>query len=306
MYLRFDFDQPTSAMPCENALSLALPNKKIAGAGFEQWLLPGPGRFVEEGAFTVWLGSDIACGAAVLEVDDRSIERTAYELYRGMLRICEGYELQRIWNFVPDINHPVGELDRYMCFCRGRADALSTHSNPIVNSRLPPASAVGTNGDHLCVAFLAGPTAIEPVENPLQTPAYNYPSRYGPASPSFARAGLGNSREVLYVSGTASIRKSESLHVNNFRQQAITAVENIVAVSRNANFADWLHSTQGYDRTVRVYVKNAEVWDEHAHWFAQNALVDTEQFNVIQADICRPELLIEIEATVRKRSNHSI
>lgn len=301
MELRFAFEQdpPAAYATVESGrqiLTLATANRTLAGSGVERWWLPGAAEVDREGELTLLRGCDYVCGAATLAVDDTNLEQSARRLYASILRHTDGLNLHRFWNFVPHINARVGELDRYMCFCAGRAQAFTHHDRPFAGADLPPASAVGTVGEHLCVAFIAGSARLSPIENPLQVPAYRYPRRYGPRPPSFARAGVIDDPDTLFISGTASIRASESLHPGDFNCQAQIALENLQAVSDAAHHTDWLQAAAAYQRTVRVYVKNIDHWQQHAPWLQQHLLDGVEQFNVIQADICRPELLVEIEA----------
>lgn len=301
MELRFKFaqNQPYARVSSESGepvLTLATANKVLAGPGVENWLLPGTADVHQDGELTLLRGADFICGAAAVAVDDENLEHISRVLYASILQHTAGFSLHRFWNFVPQINAPVGELDRYMCFCAGRAHAFTHHERPFDGADLPPASAVGTVGGHLCLAFIAGSTHLSPVENPLQVPAYRYPRRYGPRPPSFARAGVIDVPDSLFISGTASIRASESVHLDDFADQARTAIENLQAVSAAAHRADWLNTDTSYRRTVRVYVKNTQHWQQNASCFEQLLLAGVEQFNVVQADICRPELLVEIEA----------
>ena len=299
--LRFVFGQPDACVAAldlseVHRLTLNLPNELLEGSGLEAWHLPGSGEIREHGELLTWRGETGMAGIAAVVVDDGDLEAAAARLYTGILDLTQDLVVHRFWNFVPQINAPVGELDRYMCFCVGRANAFTHHANPVPGVELPPASAVGTTGNRLCVAFIAGPHALTPVENPLQVPAYRYPKRYGPRSPSFARAGVINAEQALFISGTASIRASESLHVGDFACQMQTALENVAAVSQAATHPDWFASNAGYRKIVRVYVKQADLWREHGDYLRKNLLQGAQQFNVIEADICRPELLVEMEA----------
>ncbi len=277
-------------------LTLGLSNALLAGPGEERWPLPGRGEIERHDDFLIWRGERGMCGVAAVPVGDRNIEGVTEQLYTTILTLTDGLVLHRFWNFIPQINQPVGELDRYMCFCTGRARAFSNPTNPFTGEELPPASAVGTHGDHLCVVFVAGPESLTPVENPLQVPAYEYPPKYGPRSPSFARAGVIDATRTLLISGTASIRGSESLHPGDFESQARTALENIQAVSEAAGCPEWLAGGGTHRSTVRVYVKDAGARLQHAAWFERHLPVGIEQINFIQADICRAELLLELEA----------
>ena len=301
MELRFVFDQPSAfarvdSMQDEQRLTLGLPNALLAGTGVESWPLAGPGEVEQLDEMIIWRGINSLIGIAAVEVNDSNLEAATARLYAAILDLSDGYVLHRFWNFVPQINVAVGKLDRYMCFCVGRANAFGEHARSVQGGDLPPASAVGTTGNHLCIAFLAGRDALVPVENPLQVPAYQYPKRYGPRSPSFARAGVIDAAGEMFISGTASIRASESLHEGDFTCQAQTALENLAAVSEAAGHPHWLNAAQPYRRTVRVYVKRAELWRQHGDLLRKNLLDGAQHFNVIEADICRPELLVEIEA----------
>ncbi len=301
MQLRFSFQQNQSAVynsveDGDPVLCLATTNPLLAGSGQECWQLPGNGQFVEMDGMWLLRSDEYVCGAATATVNDGNLEQAARELYDAMLLHSAGYRVHRFWNFVPRINQAVGELDRYMCFCAGRAQAFATHEHTYADIELPPASAVGTGGDQLCVAFVAGKSDMVPVENPLQVPAYRYPPRYGPRPPSFARAGVVSDGDALFISGTASIRASESLYPADFMKQLETAIENLQAVSTAAQPADWLAPGAAYQRTVRVYVKQPQDWQRHGSGLDQHLLKHAAQFNVIQADICRSELLVEIEA----------
>jgi enamine deaminase RidA (YjgF/YER057c/UK114 family) len=299
--LRFRFGQPGAAVALQNLsdghhLTLHLPNRLLEGSGLETWRLPGSGEAREYGDLLTWRGESGMAGIAAVAVDDNDLEAAAARLYTAILDLTGDLAVYRFWNFVPQINASVGELDRYMCFCVGRANAFNQHANPVPGVELPPASAVGTTGNHLCVAFIAGPQTLTPVENPLQVPAYRYPKRYGPRSPSFARAGVIDAEQALFISGTASIRASESLHVGDFVCQMQTALENVAAVSEAATHPQWVEHDSAYRKVVRVYVKRADLWHEHGDYLRKNLLQGAQQINVIEADICRPELLVEMEA----------
>jgi enamine deaminase RidA (YjgF/YER057c/UK114 family) len=115
--------------------------------------------------------------------------------------------------------------------------------------------------------------------------AYAYPREYGVRSPSFARATLWN--ETLFIGGTASIVGHETRHAGNIRAQLAETLVNINAVTRAAGrtLADLRH--------VKLYLRNASdvaVASELA------AVLPHAKLMVVEADICRRELLLEIEA----------
>ncbi|MEM6999524.1 MAG: hypothetical protein AAF529_01970 [Pseudomonadota bacterium] len=294
--LQFRFGaQHARCIDTQQGPQLELPNGVISGSGLETWPLDGTGQCAQADDFLVWQSPEQLCGIAVTEVTDATIEAETERLYRQLLSLGVGYNLHRIWHFVPQINNACGaDVDRYMLFCKGRAQVLCDPIEagtqvPFTDQQLPPASAVGTSGKRLAIAFLAGDAPIQPVENPLQVPAYQYPQRYGPRPPSFARAG--RLHEQLIVSGTASIRQSESLHAGDINAQLDLALENIDIVAKAAQ-----HPLPRPGIRARVYVKQADQW--HADLEAHPMLRDT-RLNVVQADICRNELLVEVEVSSR-------
>ena len=138
-----------------------------------------------------------------------------------------------------------------------------------------------------------------PLENPRQVAAHDYDHRYGPQSPKFSRAMaiVGNAAAVVLVSGTASIIDSESHHVGDVAAQTRETLDNIAALISAENFRR--HGQRGLGAalddvaSLRVYVKRRE---DYA--VVQNAcrarLGDVPAVYTV-ADLCRPELLVEIE-----------
>ena len=111
-------------------------------------------------------------------------------------------------------------------FYRGRrfaADRLPPGWNAPV---FPASTGVGADGDGLTVSCLAVSgdrpgLVIFPLENPLQTPAYEYDDRRGEKSPKFARAMtvLHDAQALTFISGTASITTSDSKHLDSVAEQ---------------------------------------------------------------------------------------
>lgn len=240
-------------------------------------------RFAHNGA--VFFGSYRRPLAATFEAD------TAH-CYRDLLQAAaaHGYpHLLRIWNHFPAITQPVGELDQYKVFCRARAQALETLSV----AQLPAASAVGSKGDALVIYFLAGKTPGLAQENPRQMSAYRYPPQYGPRSPAFARA-TWVAPAHLFVSGTASILGHASVHVGDTAAQTEETLRNLAALL--AACRDTVGSPLGLNdfKSVKVYLRAA---GDYAGVRAQltAALPADVPAVFLEADICRDDLLLEIE-----------
>jgi len=233
----------------------------------------------------VWRGGDVFFGTCV-HADDDDIERAARTAYDEILRTTRerGYpHLLRVWNHVRDINEGEGDAERYKRFCAGRHDAFDSARWP--NDRLPAASAVGIRERGLFIHYLAAREPGRQIENPRQVSAYDYPPEYGRRSPSFARATLFGDR--LFIAGTASIVGHETRHAGDLRAQLGETLTNVDTIVRSAGrtLADLTH--------VKMYLLNAGD-AEIAN--GVRAAMPRAKLLVLEADICRRELLLEIEA----------
>jgi enamine deaminase RidA (YjgF/YER057c/UK114 family) len=236
------------------------------------------------------------------EADPRaSLDRLTFGLYRRLLHGVKraGFpHLLRVWNYVPRIHDTSAGIERYMSFCKGRSEAFAAHFGDAFPERLPAASAVGCPGDVLVVHLLASREPGRHVENPRQVSAYRYPERYGPKSPSFARGTMAPEAwaGAVFVSGTASIVGHESVFRGEPALQAEEAMRNIEAVLDAAGVPGRGGPLGPRLRSLRVYVRFPDQLDaiRAAILASAGTAVPT---GWIQAEICREELLVEIEAT---------
>ncbi len=306
MQLTFRFGSASTRLvaSAEDAV-LELPHAVLDGPGFERWLLPDDMTFagLSAGGVHWWRSENHALAIVHRPVGQGSMVELSRGIYQQLLAGLSGQGPSRFWNFIPGINQACGELDHYKLFCLGRAEAFAPWSAGNDNTRLPAASAVGTPDNELTVVMLCTTASMIPIENPQQVPAYRYPSRYGPRSPSFARGSLvGSASRTLYVSGTASIRQSESMHEGEPAAQLALACDNIDLVVRASESAEGNTNHRAMKdaaESVRMYLRNPSDWDLVRHQARQRLAPDSGVFNVIQADICRPELLLEVEACLR-------
>jgi enamine deaminase RidA (YjgF/YER057c/UK114 family) len=244
---------------------------------------------------SVFVALEAAAGA------DIAIESLTFEAYRSLLRgvTREGFpHLLRVWNFVPLIHDRSSGIERYMRFCKGRADAFAEHYGDSFPGRLPAASAVGCPGDALVVHLLASREPGHHIENPRQVSAYRYPERYGPRSPSFAR-GTKAPRAwdgAVFVSGTASIVGHESVFPGDPVRQVQETMRNVEAVLDTAGVPGRGGPLGPRLRSLRVYVRFPDQLDaiRAAVLESTGTAVPTSW---LQGEICREELLVEIEAT---------
>ena len=101
---------------------------------------------------------------------------------------------------------------------------------------------------------------------------------------------------VLLISGTASVgANGETVHVGDFRAQARRMFQNVTALL-NAEGATWhdVVRTTCYLRDIdRDYVVFNE---ERTAFYKEQALDPLPASTGIQAKLCRPDLLVEMEA----------
>lgn len=204
----------------------------------------------------------------------------------------------RFWNYIADINGYSHGIERYRQFNCGRQEGFLQSEREVTGS-VPAASAVGFASGPLTVYFLAArdarPVAIE---NPRQVSAYLYPTSYGPRSPTFSRAGLVSvgSERVLFVSGTASIVGHQTCHPGDVVAQTRETMANIAAIlsetCRVAPDAPFSLADLSYKVYVRDQNDMPQIAAELRRHLGRNA-----KLLFLKADICRQDLLVEIEAT---------
>ncbi|HEX4619562.1 MAG TPA: hypothetical protein VH135_07505 [Steroidobacteraceae bacterium] len=210
-----------------------------------------------------------------------------------------GYpHLLRVWNYLPDINRDNDGIERYRQFNRARQHALSACGRA-VSGKVPAASALGAaSGSPLVVYFLAARTAPAFIENPRQLSAYRYPRRYGSHSPVFSRATLLRQRGslTLFISGTASIVGHRSIHPGDTAAQTRETLTNIAALLEEANRVERAAHFSLDSLACKVYVRRPADLPTISGQLAP-ALGADARVIYLQADICRQDLLVEIEAT---------
>ncbi len=149
----------------------------------------------------------------------------------------------------------------------------------------------------MTVTDLLHEAAIAPVEKRAITnlTALNEAYEYGSAFARGMRIELGKF-VILLISGTASIdEQGATLHVGDFRAQTRRTFDNIAALlaSEGATWKDIVRTTCYLRDIERDYQAFNE---ERAAFYAQQELNPLPASTGIQAILCRPELLVEIEA----------
>jgi enamine deaminase RidA (YjgF/YER057c/UK114 family) len=229
-------------------------------------------------------------------------------------------QIIRTWLYLGDIVGMEGAVQRYQELNRARTDSFEGIN--FLADRLPPgaiaagrraypaSTGIGTEDHDILMSCIALATERKdilavPLENPRQTAACDYAASYSPKSPKFARAMALScgSHATIFISGTASITDAETRHVGDPAAQTHETLDNIEALIGEPNLAG--HGLPGLGARlanlalVRVYIKRQEDY-ARIRAACQERLGEVPTVYVI-ADVCRPDLLVEIEGIAFSR-----
>ncbi len=220
-------------------------------------------------------------------------------------------QIIRTWLYLGGIVADDGPTQRYKELNRARTDyyedirfLVDLLPDSCQGPIYPASTGIGTEGRGIMMSAIAlnskrNDIRAVPLENPRQTAAYDYASRYSPKSPKFSRAmalSCGTYATIL-VSGTASITDSETRHIGDAAGQTSETLDNIAALISEANLS--AHGLPGLGTTldclggVRVYIKRQQDY-EAVRAVCERRLGEMPTIYA-QADVCRPDLLVEIE-----------
>jgi len=308
--IRYGPAPPAPGAPGHPRLWIAMT--QLAGPEqVEVWTSPEPVEYGQQGSLRYACNREVLFGCRTQSVSAASFEGDARDAYREIFDLLgrERYpHLLRVWNHFPGISERADGLDRYQCFCRGRFESFERHfgaaagaASARIEEFLPSASAVGTEGGEFVLYFIAGRAPGRHRENPRQMSAYHYPAQYGPRSPSFARATFKRwpDADYLYVSGTASIVGHESLHPEDSLVQLEETLRNLESLIESTAREEACRF-QGLQNVTHFKVYLRRPADIGAVRQRLDALFPPAIERIyLQGEICRPDLMLEIEAIVR-------
>lgn len=281
--------------------------------------IPGAGLRIQASKRVAIAAFELPAASTLSEDGFRKAVLRAYEALASELRARRLFPL-RFWNFVPDIGEtwPSG-LCGYEVFNQARRDAFERPEVAALGrgSQIA-ASAVDTRSGDLSVLVLAADRQAKPLDNPRQVEPHQYSARYGPVAPRFARGvavpdalvrELGFPEAI--VSGTASIVGEETRHPGDLEAQLRETAINLASVALSLSGVPdrrpigapldpaLARTLRGY-AGLRIYVPRAEDESEILAW-AQEHFGGSVAPEIVGADLCRPDLLVEVEGTLRGR-----
>ena len=297
---------PTADMPM---MSVQTPVLGANARRYEIWESAQTAQSGARGRVQYRLGTGVVFGRlSVAESEFAVTAREASALqgatelaYREIFAVVDALgmpHLVRVWNYLPDINGKSHGSERYWQFNSARQDSFIACGRAVTGA-VPAACGVGSPpGTPLAIYFLASAAAPSVIENPRQVSAYHYPPAYSPRSPTFSRACMLDvpNGHMLFISGTASILGHATVHVGDAAAQARETVHNMEALLGAANRSTGAHAQIAMtDLRYKAYVRHAA---DHAHIERElrAALGSSVQVLYLHADLCRQDLLVEIEA----------
>jgi enamine deaminase RidA (YjgF/YER057c/UK114 family) len=248
---------------------------------------------------------------------------SAFEQLRQQLNSADTDFSQtlRTWIYQGHLVLPEGQTQRYKELNRARTDFFKgidflkdylPQNNPAKSGTgavYPASTGIGTDDMDIVISAVAVAQSgsrkeksgflTVPLENPHQTSAFDYGTSYSPQSPKFSRALAAVHRNscMIFVSGTASITDSESRFIEDPEKQTEQTLDNIAALidteNLNRHGIDGFVSALSDLQVARVYVKRPAELDI-IRKVCERRLKNVPVLYVI-ADVCRPELLVEIE-----------
>ena len=230
-----------------------------------------------------------------------ALQRATMTAYQGIFAVLEGMRhrhLIRVWNYLPEINREADGDERYRHFNSARQTAFRNSGRSTVGT-VPAASALGSPaGSPISIYFLASREPATMIENPRQTSAYYYPPKFGTHSPVFSRACVLSelAGTNLFVSGTASIVGHETIHRGDVTAQTRETLANIDALLGETNRVVGAKRYCLDGLKFKVYVRQPSDLGAIESVLSASLPASTP-IVYLQADVCREDLLVEIEAT---------
>ncbi|HEU0153918.1 MAG TPA: pteridine-dependent deoxygenase [Arenimonas sp.] len=277
---------------------LAIGCAPLAGPADEAWLAGAITESAETAGAALAHGEHYALVALAVDEAGGDIEAAAAQAYARLLvavRPSAHPYLLRIWNYFAAINQGSGDDERYRRFCVGRARAV----DGMFNDPPPAATAIGTAGEPgtLKVVALCSRAPAIALENPRQTPAWQYPREHGPVSPGFSRGAVLDADTAtprLLASGTASIVGHVSLHLGDCAEQLRESLRNLEALMAQATGKTGRCFDVTGCEALRIYLRH-EADLAAAQSVMATSGIPADRISYLRGDVCRRELDVELE-----------
>lgn len=239
--------------------------------------------------------------------DDMSLStyKQSCNIFNGIDKLLRsnGFEpkdIYRQWNYIQEITKHNDGSQNYQEF----NDARSIFYNSCNwTNGYPAATGIGADAGGVMVEINAVKSfnINKPIDNPLQIAAHNYSQKVldgkviadlpQKSTPKFERARL--LEKTIYISGTAAIRGEESIKEKNAAEQTAETMEIMDRLVSRENIP--VENNGAHYDLLRIYVKYKKDFEAVKNYMDNHYPAVAKHYLI--ADICRPELLVEIEGT---------
>ena len=242
-----------------------------------------------------------------------SIEEDAINCFSGIRKLIQdkGYlwhQLFRQWNYIGDILKLAGGKQNYQLFNEIRASFFASSDFP---DGYPAATGIGMDIPGVIIeGCFSKSKEYKQIRicNPLQQEAHHYSHRVliseipKKSTPKFerAKAVINGKNSTVFISGTAAIlgeSSSSSAIPEEQTEQTLHVIHRLIEKDNLRNYIHYNRTTKPTYKNVRVYLKNGYISDEIKR--KVNQFFTHSHPVYLKADVCRNNLLVEIEAELK-------
>ena len=263
----------------------------------------------------------LVAGGLQMKTKKADLLKQSMESFRLMKAILtrENMDFSHIfrqWNYIESITDTIEDSQRYQIFNDVRT--LFYNESDFIHG-YPAATGIGMKTGGVIIDFLASMhDEVWPLKNPEQVDAHKYSGevlgnnklsdKFVKSAPKFERAKAIalDDNILIFVSGTAAIKGQLSIAQNDAYQQTLVTIDNIKQLTSIKNIL--AHHIPVSNPSVvepisfRIYAKTSDdIQKVQAAFESEFGKMKSVQYLI--ADICRPELLVEIEGTYRIRKS---
>ena len=247
--------------------------------------------------------TELITGGIIPDDINKSTFEQARNIFSGIEKMLNinGFapsDIYRQWNYIQGITMLNNGSQNYQEF----NDARSIFYNKSQwTNGYPAATGIGVDAGGVMVEVCAikNYDLNKPIDNPLQIAAHSYSQNvldgksialFGEKStPKFERARLlGN---TIFISGTAAIKGEESINSNNAVEQTAETMKIMDRLVSKDNIPT--ANNGSHYHMLRIYVKYANDVDSVREFMDLHYPTTPKHYLI--ANVCRPELLVEIE-----------
>ncbi len=211
--------------------------------------------------------------------------------YLSFFKLVKDHKMQmvKIWHYLPQLlKKQSNGKTNYSLLCEAREIAYKLYYDDI---KFPAATVIGIEGSKILIYFLASLCeSYDAIENERQVSAYNYPQGIFLEKPMFSRAikfkSQGYMNKQIIISGTASIKGYKSMHEMEVVKQLDESIK---------NYKTFIKLDENNSNILRVYLSKSQAYKYEDIVKILNKTFSENKYTLMQGEICREELLVELE-----------